>query len=61
MKSNFWKVLAVAIAAATIVCAGTGCAKNDNKSQESSASSVASSEVSEEESKDDSEQAGKTE
>ena len=61
MKSNFWKVLAVAIAASTIVCAGTGCAKNDNKSQESSASSVASSEVSEEESKDDSEQAGKTE
>ncbi len=43
MKSTIWKVLAVTMAAATIACVGAGCAKNDQKGQESSATSAASS------------------
>ena len=61
MKSNFWKVLAVALAAATIVCVGAGCANNDSKGKESSTSSSASSDASKDESKDESGEASKSE
>ena len=42
MKSKVWKLLAVAMAAALIACAGAGCGNKDNKSQQSSTTSAAS-------------------
>ena len=42
MKSTLRKVLAVAMMAAMIACVGAGCAKNDNKTEQSSTTSAAS-------------------
>ena len=60
MKSKIWKILAIAMTAATIACVGAGCAKNDKKDQASSSTSAASSkDASKSDSKTESSEASK--